>query len=486
MIGRRVPLPISIRIAAASTVAAIVLLGGAGLIFLTTLRSGLENGLDSSLRSSAGELAARVTAAGGSATALVGSTLQLTDNTFGQVYTADGSVIASTDDRFAARLLDAGRAEQARTGARFFDITLARSGSDSSQDERVLATPIGTNGAGGLIAVAANRDAVDEAVDRAGKQLLVLGAVTLLVAAGGSWLLARAALRPVDRMSSQAAELEARDAGGGLDVPASRDEIGRLGLTLNALLARLHSALERERAFVADAGHELRTPLTVLRGELELARRPGRSRAELVETVDIASEETERLIRLAEDLLVLARDDNADNLRWSRFDLAELVAEAVGLVESVARSRSVTILVRASGPLSVFGDPDRLRQAVDNVVSNALRHAPPASSIHLAAAITANGDAELEVLDEGPGFPAELLPVAFERFRRGDKVRTRAAADGLDESGSGLGLAIVRTVLRSHGGDAQAFNRTDGPGARVVLHWPSPARRPMATGDEPR
>jgi signal transduction histidine kinase len=397
--------------------------------------------------------------------------IQLADNTYGQVFAADGTVLASTDDRFAQPMLNAARLAQVTTASRFFNVSLPREGKgNQTQEERVLASPVGSGGL--VVAVALNRDTVDDAVDRAGKQLLVLGAVVLLVAAVGSWLLARFALRPVDRMRAQAAELEARDAAGGLDVPLSQDEIGRLGATLNALLGRLHSALERERAFVADAGHELRTPLTVLRGELELARKPGRSRDELVETVNIASEETERLIRLAEDLLVLARDDNSADLRWTSFDLAKLLQDASSLAESMARGQSVFLEVRCPQPLIVDGDPDRIRQAVDNVLVNALRYAPPGSSV-IVTGSRRDGRAEVEVVDAGPGFSAELLPVAFERFRREDKVRTRGALDEISHPGSGLGLAIVRNVLRSHGGEAQAFNRADGGGARLLLSWPA-------------
>lgn len=453
MIGKRLSLPISMRIAAASTVAAVVLIGGAGLLFLTTLRSGLENSVDSTLRSSASELTTRVSTAGGSAAAIAASRIQLADNTYGQVFSADGAVVASTDDRFAAPLLTPARVTLATSGARFFNVALPREGKPKqTQDERVLAVPAG---AGGLVvAVALNRDTVDDAVDRAGKQLLVLGAVVLAVAAVGSWLLARAALRPVDRMRAQAAELEARDAGGGLDVPVSQDEIGRLGATLNALLARLHSALQRERDFVADAGHELRTPLTVLRGELELARKPGRSREELMETVNVASEETERLIKLAEDLLVLARDENATEVRWTSFDLTKLVREAMTRLTSTAEARSVRLVLAASDRLPVQGDPVRIRQAVDNVLANALRYAPEASTVTVSATLdstpsTALRLATVEVTDEGPGFSAELLPVAFERFRREDKARTRGPARSVEpttEAGSGLGLAIVRNV----------------------------------------
>ncbi|MCW2523283.1 MAG: two-component system histidine kinase, partial [Frankiales bacterium] len=142
----------------------------------------------------------------------------------------------------------------------------------------------------------------------------------------------------------------------------------------------------------------------------------------------------------------------------------------------------VRIVLDPTAPLMAPGDPARIRQAVDNVLSNAMRYAPPGSCIRISAEV-AEGRTRVEVTDEGPGFSAELLPVAFERFRREDKVRTRSAAEA-SHAGSGLGLAIVRTVLRSHGGDAQVFNRVDQTGARVLLSWPAPPSSQLATPSE--
>jgi signal transduction histidine kinase len=462
-------LPIRTRIAVASTLATMVLLVGAGLIFVTTLRSGLENSLDNSLRSSAGEMITKI-GANVEAHSTAGDRIELADSTYGQVLNTDGSVLQSTVDSAGQPLVSRDKLRSAAVAGQFFDVSLSQSPTvKHTQELRVLAMPSGRSHT--VVAVGLSRDIVNEAVERAGKQLLVVGALVLVMAAIGSWWLARSALKPVDRMRAQAAELEARDAGGGLTVPISRDEIGRLGTTLNALLGRLHSALERERAFVADAGHELRTPLTVLRGELELARRPGRTRAELVETVEVASEETERLIRLAEDLLVLARDEIGSDLRWTEFDVTALLNQACGLVESIAASRSIQLTVRPGELVLVQGDPARLRQALDNVLSNALRYAPDNSSIVLTAS-NLNGLSRIEITDEGPGFSAALLPSAFERFRRDDEARTRGSADELSHAGTGLGLAIVRKIVRSHGGDATASNRTDRSGARIVLAWP--------------
>ncbi|HZD14554.1 MAG TPA: HAMP domain-containing sensor histidine kinase, partial [Pseudonocardiaceae bacterium] len=231
-------------------------------------------------------------------------------------------------------------------------------------------------------------------------------------------------------------------------------------------LARMQEALERERSFVADAGHEPRTPLAILRAELELAARPGRSRDELVDAVSHAGVETDRLIRLAEDLLLLARADNAQpSLRPVPLVLPELLGAAARGAEARAAARGVTVAVHTPAELTVVADPDRLRQAVDNLLDNATRHAPSGSVVEITATANGTGMIVVEVADRGPGFPVEFLPDAFERFHRADAARTR------DGGGTGLGLSIVQAITEAHGGHASVGNRPGG-GATVTLELP--------------
>jgi two-component system OmpR family sensor kinase len=492
---------IRLKLAILFTAATLVLLAGAGLLFLTSLRSGLQSSVDNSLRSRADEVIAQL---GDSSDGLgrSGTALHLADNSYGQVLTTSGVVVQGTDGAGSAPLLSPRQAAAAASGTHHFDatLTLGRSalpttGTTSSgtapartapagttpagtapagttagplpargEELRVLSAPTGQ--AGLVVAVAASQDVVDEALERAAKQLLLVGLLVLMVAGPGSWLLARGALRPVDRMRAQAAELEASDAGGGLTVPGTRDEISRLAQTFNGLLGRVHEAYRHERAFVADAGHELRTPLTVLRGELELAQRPGRTRAQLAETVEVAAAETERLIRLAEDLLVLAREDSEVPTRIERFDLAELLTAAVAAISSAAADRRISVVLDHCEVSEVWGSADRLRQAVDNVLVNALHFSPDGGVVSVRGG-RMGSMVEVVVIDEGPGFPPDFLPVAFERFRRADPARNRQVG------GSGLGLAIVAGIMRAHRGSATATNLPTGPGARVSLLWPS-------------
>jgi len=332
----------------------------------------------------------------------------------------------------------------------------------------VLATTVpAESGARVLVVVATGTDVSDAAVERAGSALLLGGPPAVLLAGIGAWLLAGAALRPVERMRRQTAEISEKDLDRRLAVPSTRDEIAALGTTMNALLARLQDALERERGFVADAGHELRTPLAILRTELELAARPGRSRDDLVAAVAAAGQETDRLIRLAEDLLLLARADNHQPIvRAGPVVLADLLAAAARGAAARCEPRGVTVELDAAGiPPVVEADADRLRQAVDNLLDNATRHAPPGSTVAVRVSRPRAAAVAVEVADRGPGFPPAFLPHAFERFHRAEAARSR------DGGGTGLGLSIVRAIAEAHGGTATAANRPDG-GAVVTVELP--------------
>jgi len=266
-------------------------------------------------------------------------------------------------------------------------------------------------------------------------------------------------------MRRRAAEISAETPGDRLPVPRTGDEIERLGETLNAMLARLESALDRERAFVADAGHELRTPLTHLRTELELALRHGESPEELRSALRSSSDEADRLAQLAEDLLLIARSDGGElPLRLEHLEASELLSSAARRFEWRAQQADRPLLVEAGAGLQVRADRVRLEQALGNLVDNALRYG--AGSVRLTAGAS-DGQVELHVTDEGGGFPPEFLQRAFERFSRPGSARLGG--------GSGLGLSIVSVVARAHGGSAHAANR-EGRGADVWISLPTRER----------
>jgi signal transduction histidine kinase len=270
-------------------------------------------------------------------------------------------------------------------------------------------------------------------------------------------------------MRRRAAAISTAEAGERLPVPDSSDELARLGETLNEMLGRLEVAFARERTFVADASHELRSPLAVLKTEIDLALRRGRTAQELRAALESASEETDRLVQLAEDLLVIARvDEGLLAIRHEDLDAGELLRTVAGRFEQRAATEVRRIEVADGEPLHLRGDRVRLEQALGNMVDNALRYGT--GDVRLSAAVR-DGTLELRVSDEGPGLPPDFVAHAFERFTRVDGARSRG--------GSGLGLAIVAAIAASHGGQATARGADvwiELPGAQPRLNDTSELR----------
>ena len=308
-----------------------------------------------------------------------------------------------------------------------------------------------------IVVVGAYLDDRRDALGSLAKLLAIGGAVALLLASLAGYGVASAALRPVERMRRRAAGIQAADPGARLPVPAARDEIGRLGETLNAMLERLEAAFERERTFVADASHELRTPLAILKTELELALRAGRTPEQLTDALRSAADETDRLVGLAEDLLVIARSDQGRlPIRRERIATREVLDT---VAERHAR-RGASVTVTVADGLELDADRLRLEQALGNLVDNALRYG--GGTVELSAEAEGDG-VRLWVRDDGDGFPDGFAAEAFERFTRADAARGRG--------GAGLGLAIVAVIARAHGGTAGAGNRAAG-GAEVWISLP--------------
>jgi hypothetical protein len=358
--------------------------------------------------------------------------------------------------------------ETLRNGSRISTIrsTATAKGLNPARKLRVLAEG-SPQAPGWTVVVAASLTQTDEAVHRA-QLLLLAGSLLAIVLAGtGAWLLAGAALKPVESMRKEAERIAATGSNGLLGMPRRDDELASLAGTVNALLASQRAALERQRAFTADAGHELRTPFTVLQAQLELADRPGRTRDQLRQAVRDAAGEAERLAHLAEDLLLLSRMDADQPLVVEPVDMDDLMNEVaqVGSSRGVARAIQVSLRqsTRPGGGTTIAGDRSRLRRALDNLVDNALRAAPEGSEIILST-IWRHDEVAIEVHDHGPGFPESFLPRAFERFSRPDSAR------GSYEGGSGLGLAIVGAIAAAHGGRAEVANDAEGGAiARMVV-----------------
>jgi heavy metal sensor kinase len=325
----------------------------------------------------------------------------------------------------------------------------------------LYAAPVRAQGQPLVVVVGSTLAERDDALSELGTLLLLGGPAALLLASLVAYFVTGAALRPVDAMRRRADAISAGEPGQRLPVPPTADEIGRLGETLNAMLARLEAAFERERTFVSDASHELRTPLTILKTELELALRGGRSEEELVAALRSAAEETDRLAQLAEDLLVIARTDQGRlPIRTGALDARELLESVRDRYARRAAENDTTIEVSSPHPLPMEADGLRLEQALGNLLDNALRYG--AGPIDLAAR-RVDGEVELSVRDHGPGMPEDFIASAFERFTRAESARSRG--------GAGLGLAIVQAIADAHGGTATAAN-AEGGGTRMTVLVP--------------
>jgi signal transduction histidine kinase len=260
-------------------------------------------------------------------------------------------------------------------------------------------------------------------------------------------------------MRRRASEISTSSLDERLPVPPADDEVSRLGTTLNAMLERIEDGVARERRFVADASHELRTPLAALRAELELALRRSRTTTELESSIRSAAAETERLSRIADDLLILARADQGTlRLRAEPTDLVDLLETVRSRFDARAELEGRPVTIEAHEAPVANVDRLRLEQAVGNLVDNAFRHGR--GPITLTAG-RRNGAVELHVLDQGPGFPPEFREHAFEPFSRATP----------SDDGSGLGLAIVETIARAHEGSVGATLGSDG-GADVWISVP--------------
>jgi heavy metal sensor kinase len=381
------------------------------------------------------------------------------DEAFGQVLTTGGSVLLASPAVRGESLISPNELA-GLSSPTFFDRTVPTT--EEPVTARLLVTP-GPDDQ--VIVVGASLEDQIDAAEHLTLLSVVGGVIAVVLAGVVGWVVTGAALRPVEQMRREADAITESDWDRRLPVPPRDDELSRLASTLNAMLGRLQGAMRREQRFVADASHELRTPLTNLRAEIDLAlRHPGDANA-LREALESSGEETDRLVRLTRDLLLLAQSNEGSSaVVREPVDLGRLAEQAATGFRARADERQVTVRVDAPAGLLVQVDPDRIRQAIENLIDNALSHAPPGTSVDVR--VEASADAvRLTVDDQGPGFDDEFLPRVFEPFSRADEGRTRGAG------GTGLGLAIVEAIVHDHDGTAQACQRPGG-GGRVVVELP--------------
>jgi two-component system, OmpR family, sensor kinase len=311
---------------------------------------------------------------------------------------------------------------------------------------------------------------VDQTIRRFVEIESIVGALALAVLGVLAWLLVRASLRPLERMTATASAIADGDLSARVDETDAKTEVGRLGHSFNIMIGRIEAGFaertkteNRLRRFVGDASHELRTPLTSIRGYSELVR-TGAINDDAGRSMALARIESEaaRMGLLVEDLLLLARLDQGRPLADEAFDLAKVVEANVADARACDGDRTWTFV--GHGPVSVVGDADRLHQVISNLVTNARSHTPAGTPVDVSID-TQGAHAVVTIRDHGPGFPADEADRIFERFARLDEGRARA------DGGTGLGLAIVRAIVDAHHGEVSAANAPDG-GAVFILRLP--------------
>ncbi|UJA19012.1 HAMP domain-containing protein [Thermoleophilia bacterium SCSIO 60948] len=457
-------MPIRVRLALAFALVMAVVLGITGIFVYASTRDGLDSAIDRELRARLAGVVAIVVDDGDDLGDPRRDVLERVDQEgFVQVLRPDGSVADSTDpDLTETPLLDPDQADSLVASGGTREVTIA----PGDTGLRIVAADTRDDGVTYTVIVGASVAERDATVSDLGSKLLIGGPIALLLAAAAAYGVAAAALRPVERMRREAEGIATGPAAGPgsarrLPVGAANDEIGRLGTTLNEMLARIELAFERERSFVSDASHELRTPLSILKMEIDMALAAGRSREELTEALSSAAEETDRLVALAEDLLVLARSDQGGlPLRRAPLAAGDLAERIAGRFERRAAEAGRSIEIRGDALSDALdADEARLEQALSNLVDNALRHGAGTVTVEFSRAGAAT---EISVSDEGSGFPEAFRERAFERFTRADEARARG--------GSGLGLSLVSAIAEAHGGEAGI----DPERARVWLRIPAP------------
>ena len=453
MMGWLRSLPTSVRFAAMTGLAFLLLMVLGGLVIFREFRTNLREAIDQQLVELATAEAMALegvdarTAPNGDLLAELESE---SDNGLSpsdqeaQILASDGTVLQATQGLAGTGgLVTGGSLVRVAAGVPVF-------GDAVVEDEplRFVGTAV-ADGSGRIVVVTTPITTLIEA-ERA--LLAVFVPVTLVGSAFAAFAgasISRRGLAPLARMAAEADAIGAYDLSQRLPVPARRDELGRLGSTLNRMLERLEAAVARERGFTAEASHELRTPLAILRAEVELARAAAEEPA-VQEGLDSALGEIDRLTAVVQDLLLLARADAAPALdRRQMVDLGALASAAVQRFDTVAAARGVTLI--ASGTASVSGDAPAIERALANLLDNALRHTPSGGTVSILVEPGTRG-AVIAVRDTGPGVETQALATLFDRY-------TRAASR---PGSAGLGLSIVAAVAVSHGGGVRARNLPEG------------------------
>jgi heavy metal sensor kinase len=357
-----------------------------------------------------------------------------------QVWSLEGRLLTQRLSRRTAAVAET-LTSAPRTGEDYVTVRLA-----DRTDARTLTRRVRIEEAPFVIRVVRSQEPLKDELDRL---LLVLGLgfpIATGLAGGGGYLLARRALSPVGRIAERARTITAERLADRVPVDNPRDELGQLAVVLNDTFARLERSFEQMRRFTADASHELRTPLTAIRSVGEVGLEEPRDPTAYRDVIGNMLEETDRLARLVDSLLLLSRADAGQvTFHRERIYLGVLAGEVAAHLGVLAEEKQQKVRVHSDGPIEVFVDRLAIRQALVNLLDNAIKHGPEGSDVRVE--VGCEGPAALlDVVDRGPGIPPEHAPRIFDRFYRVDPARSR------EDGGAGLGLSIARWAVESHGG----------------------------------
>mgnify|MGYP000347782281 FL=1 len=433
-----------------------------------TLAKGLQESLDNKLRTTAEIIAASLRHPLGPGPSLADAERIMREH-FGLkpmgrfVQVLDEAGRRSTNLRNVDIPVSIHTLERAAKGEAVFETVRLRDGSRL----RLVTVPILEGGRMlGIVQVGSPLEGIEEALDQLLLILLVAVPLVLVVASLGGSFLANKALRPVDEITRTAQRIGSGDLSQRISLEGRLDdEIGRLVSTFNEMIGRLESSFLQIKRFTADASHELKTPLTVLKGEIEVGLKRQRRPEEYRRVLASCLEEVDRMSRIVDDLLTLARADmGALQLQKERVDLGEVAEDVWRSLGRMAEEKGLHFTFQRDGEVAVWGDKDRLRQLLVNLVDNALKYTPPGGEVRLRVERD-DTLALLTIQDTGEGIPPEDQERVFERFYRVDKARSR------QRGGTGLGLSICKWIAEAHGGKISLESEV-GKGSTFVVQLP--------------
>jgi heavy metal sensor kinase len=436
-----VSLPVRVRLTVWYAVLLAAILLAIGTFLVLRLSSDLEQRLDREIAGGARPIAEAYATGGASEFFEVTRAILPPGQGAAQVLDRSGEVLLSAGVRDGGRAFASARAraealvgDPSMEAVRIGDVAY-----------RAHVSPVRRLGRRHVLVVAESRAGVEESVRRVLVLLLLAGPVALAATGLVGWFLARKSLLPVERMTAEAQAIEIDRLDERIAVPKASDELRRLAVTLNAMLDRLELGVAEKHQLVSDASHELRTPLAVMRAELDVSLRGDELTPEARAVLESTREEVWRMSRTVENLLTLAQaDEGRLPLLVRRVELREAIDQAARPLQPLAEAKALRLEVRGSGEAAA-ADPERLHQALTNLLENAIKYTPGGGVVRVSS-WARDGEAGVTVADDGPGIPADVRERVFDRFYRVDSAR------GRDAGGSGLGLAICREIVRAHGG----------------------------------